>query len=62
MVAHAGVRHEAMGFDRLIVVITKMGIFDPGVGVLTRDCVNFGAIAALLAVELETAWNAFDLQ
>ncbi len=61
MVAHARVRHEAVSFDRLIVVITKMGIFDPGVRVLAGHRVDLVAIATFLAVEFETARHAFDL-
>jgi hypothetical protein len=55
------VRHEAVGLDGLIVMITKMGIFDFGVGVFACHGVDLGAVAALLAVELETARHAFDL-
>jgi hypothetical protein len=62
MVAHAGVRHEAVGLNSLIVMVTKMGIFDAGFCVLASDRVDLGTVAALLAVELETAWYAFDLQ
>jgi hypothetical protein len=62
MVAHARVRHEAMRLDRLVVVITKMGIFDSGVRVLARDSVDLGAVATFLDVKLETARHAFDLQ
>jgi hypothetical protein len=61
MVAHAGVRHEAVGLNRLVVMVTKVGIFDPGVCVLTCDRVDLGMVAAFLAVELETARYAFDL-
>jgi hypothetical protein len=61
MVAHAGVRHEAVGLNSLVVMVTKMGVFDAGVSVLTCDRVYLGMVAALLAVELETAWYAFDL-
>jgi hypothetical protein len=61
MVAHAGVGHEAVGLNSLVVMVTKMGIFDPGVCVLACDRVDLGTVAALLAVELETAWYAFDL-
>ncbi len=61
MIVHARVRHEAVGFDRLIVMITKVGVFDFGVGVFACHRVDFGAVAALLAVELETARHAFDL-
>ncbi len=62
MVAYAGVRHEAMGFDRLVIVITKVGVLDPGVRVLTGDCVDLGSVATFLTVEFETARHAFDLQ
>jgi hypothetical protein len=61
MVAHARVRHEAVSFDRLVVVITKVGIFDPGVRVLARQRVDLVAVATLLAVEFETARYALDL-
>ena len=50
-----------MGLDSLIVMVTKMGVFDAGVCVLACDRVDLGTVAALLAVELETARHAFDL-
>jgi hypothetical protein len=58
----AGVRHEAVCLSGLIKVITKMGIADPGVGVLARDGVNLVAVTALLAVELEATGEALDLK
>ncbi len=61
MVALAGVRHEAVGLNSLVVMVTKMGVLDPGVCVLACYRVDLGTVAALLAVELETAWYAFDL-
>ncbi len=62
MEVEAGVRHEAVCLSRLIKVITKMCIADPGVGVLARDGVNLVAVTALLAVELEATGEALHLK
>ncbi len=62
MEVEAGVRHEAVRLGGLIKMITKVGIADPGVGVLARDSVNLVAVTALLAVELEATGEALHLK
>jgi hypothetical protein len=62
MVVEPGVRQKAVSLGALIVMIAKMCVFHPGVGVLTGDSVDFRAVATLDAVEFEAARNPFHLQ
>ncbi len=45
----------------MIIVITKMSIFDFGGGVYAGDGVDLGPVTALAAVLLEAAWHAVGL-
>lgn len=58
---HSGVRQQTVSFGGVIVIITKMRIFDFGGGVDAGDGVDFVPVTALAAVILEAAGYAVGL-